>query len=235
MSSVDRSATSTIEPLLLPDRPVDLVLKEHTTHRKSRFGLLAIRGLDCLGNFDACMAALNDKDEKNSWPSYFEELRAAVARSPETAASVREAFDKQRGAESAALYRMLWGYSAEDLKNGADADLVDGLSNLDSLDVRVLAFLNLPASPVPSFGYNPSDPAIKRCRRSKSGKEANARGRSCRTAQRPPQEPNPLPKVPTRGPPDTSISFVLHRWRVVPQHTHGLRDSCPKGYRAGHF
>jgi hypothetical protein len=188
LSTVDRSATSTVEPLLLPDRPVDLILKEQsTTHRKFEVRLLAIRSLGCLDNFDACVAALNDKDEKNSWPAYFDELRAAVARSPQTAAAVRGAFEKQRGADAAKLYRMLWGYSANDLKNGADAELVDGLSNLDALDVRVLAFLNLTRiTGFPSFGYNPADQAIKRVPAVKKWKAKQTKGEIMPNAANPP-------------------------------------------------
>jgi hypothetical protein len=86
-------------------------------------------------------------------------LRAAVARGPQTAARVRSTLEKQRAADAAGLYRMLWGYTAEDLKSGADVDLVDGLLN-DSLDFRVLAFWNLQnITGLPSYGYRPSDQA----------------------------------------------------------------------------
>ena len=70
---------------------------------------------------------------------------------------MRTAFDKQRGADGAALYRMLWGYTPDDLKDRAAAELVDGL-NSDSLDHRVLAFWTLQhITGLPTFGYSPGE------------------------------------------------------------------------------
>jgi hypothetical protein len=92
-----------------------------------------------------------------------EELRLAVARSPETAAEVRATFVKQRGAEAATfLFRTLWGYSAGDLKTGAAKDLVEAMDN-DSVDYRVMSFLTLQnITGAPHHGYRPEDAANKR-------------------------------------------------------------------------
>jgi hypothetical protein len=177
LGDLDRTATATLEPLLLADRPVALSLGELSTHRRREVRSLAIRGNAYLGNFEACIDALNDKDEKTLWPSYIEELRSAVARGPETAAKVRSAFEKQRAADAAGLFRMLWGYSADDLKNGADADLIEAL-NHDSLDFRMLAFWNLQnVTGLPSFGYHPSDPAKARSSTVRGWKEKLRQGK----------------------------------------------------------
>ncbi len=166
-SEVDRLATTTLEPLLPPEKSVELTLKEladgqRSVGRRREVRSLAIRSLSCLGEFEACVAALNDAKDKQFWPAAIDELRLAVARSPETAAQVRTTFEKQRNADAAALYRMLWGYSAEDLKNGADRDLVDGLDK-ESLDLRVLSFWNLQNITGPgNHGYRPEDLAAKR-------------------------------------------------------------------------
>ncbi len=194
VSEFERGATAALEPLLLVDRPVDLVLREQSTHRRREVRTLAIRSLGYLGDFDNCIEALNDKDERATWATYFDELRAAVARSPQTATRVRETFDKLRGPEAMRLYRMLWGYSAEDLRKGADAELVDGLSNLDSLDVRVLSILNLTAITGPAtHGYNPTEPAIQRAGKVKKWKEKLRKGeivpRSAAGAARPKAAP----------------------------------------------
>ncbi len=162
LDAFDHRAVTTLEPLLPPERPISLILKELGTERRREVRSLAIRSACYLGSFEACSEALNEKDDKTLWPTYIDELRSSVARSPEVAAKVRTAFDKQRNADAAALYRMLWGYSAEDLKNGADRDLVDAL-NHDSLDVRVLAFWNLQnITGLSNFGYYPGDLAKKR-------------------------------------------------------------------------
>lgn len=162
LSDVDRRAAAAVEPQLPPDRPVSLFLKEASSDKRREVRSLAIRASCYLGSFDACTAALNEKDEKNLWPTYIDELRSSVARSPDTAAKVRTALDKQRNADAAGLFRMLWGYSADDLRGGADRDLVDAL-NHDSLDLRVLAFWNLQnITGLPNFGYYPGDLAKKR-------------------------------------------------------------------------
>jgi len=162
VSDSDRTAMSLLEPLLLPNEPVTLVLKEHAQHRRREVRSLAIRSLAYLGDFDACIAALNEKDEKTFWPIYIDELRLAVARDPDAAARVREAFVKQRAPDAGTLFRMLWGYSADDLKSGAARDLVEGL-NHESLDVRALAFASLQnVTGAATHGYSPTDPEKKR-------------------------------------------------------------------------
>jgi hypothetical protein len=115
---------------------------------------------------------LNDPKEKLSWAVYMEELRSAVAQDPDTAAQVRKTFEKQRGADAGLLYRMLWGYSAADLKNGADKDLVDGLDRQDSLDFRVMSIWNLQnITGSGNLGYRPEDLAGKRNRPYNAWKE----------------------------------------------------------------
>jgi len=162
ISDAERQATTKLEPQLLPDRPSSLILKELATSRLREVRSLAIRSGCYLGSFDACIAALNEKDEKALWPIYIEELRSAVARNPDTAGQVRSALEKQRAADAPALFRMLWGYTTDDLKNGADRDLVDAL-NHDSPDMRVLSFWNLQNITGPAtLGYDPRDTAAKR-------------------------------------------------------------------------
>jgi hypothetical protein len=78
-----------------------------------------------------------------------------LARGPSTAAKVRETFQKQRGDDDGKqLYRMLWGYSRDQLQGGEAATLVGYLSN-DNLDFRVLAFTNLHEITGLTFDYRP--------------------------------------------------------------------------------
>ncbi len=138
-----------------------LALKELADKNRREVRSLAARSLCYLGDFEPCIKELNDARYKALWPSYVDELRAAIARSPEAAKQLHAAWEKQRPADAQSLYRMLWGYSAEDLRNGAARDLVDGLSN-DSLDVRVLSFLNLKSISNATHSYAPEDTAAKR-------------------------------------------------------------------------
>jgi hypothetical protein len=176
-SDVDRGAMATLEPLLVADRPLALSLGELSTHRRREVRALAIRSNAYLGNFETCIEALTDKDEKTLWPIYVEELRSAVARNPDMAAKVRSALEKKRAPDAAGLYRMLWGYSAEDLKNGADSDLVEAL-NHDGVDFRVLALWNLQnITGLPNYGYHPSDQAKARSTAVRTWKEKLRQGK----------------------------------------------------------
>ena len=169
LTDAERQATTAIEPLVTPGESAIVALKELTDDqpqsigRKREVRALAIRSMTYLGDFDPCVATLNIPKEKLSWGVCMEELRLAVARSPETAAEVRATFVKQRGAEAATfLFRTLWGYSAGDLKTGAAKDLVDAMDN-DAVDYRVMSFLTLQnITGAPHHGYRPEDLANKR-------------------------------------------------------------------------
>jgi hypothetical protein len=161
-NALDEKAIPVLESALTLDR-VSLTLKELSTHRRSEVRGLAIRSGGYLGDFDACVAALADDDLPNiSWSGLIESLKAALARGPKTAALVRETFEKQRGEDANMLYRMLWGYTAEQLKAGEAAKLVEGLGS-DSLDVRRLSFWNLRnITGGKLFSYQPENTAAKR-------------------------------------------------------------------------
>ncbi len=94
--------------------------------------------------------------------SYIEQLRAAIARGPETAAAVREAMEKKFGPEEGAvLYRMLWGYTNQDLEGGADTKLVQLLDH-EKLAFRVLSYWNLHDITALKLLYQPEQTAVKR-------------------------------------------------------------------------
>ena len=177
LSLFDRQATTALEPMLPPDQFVGLLLKELAGHRKRDVRSLAIRSATYLDDFDSCVEALNEKDEKNSWPAYIDALRAAVARSPETATRVRNTLDKIKGADGEALFRMLWGYSADDLQHGAASELVEGLSH-DSLDFRVVSIWALQQITGPAnHGYYPENLAKGRTAAVNRWKELLRRGK----------------------------------------------------------
>lgn len=181
-SNFEHQATTTLEPMLPADQFVGLILKELANHRKWDVRSLAIRSATYLDNFDPCIEALNEKDEKNSWTAYIESLRDAIARSPETASRVRNTLDKLKGADGEGLFRMLWGYSGEDLQNGAAAELVDGLSH-DSLDFRVVTIWALQQITGPAnHGYYPENLAKARTTSVKTWKELLRRGKIVPTA-----------------------------------------------------
>jgi hypothetical protein len=161
VTALDQRAASSLEHEITLDRMVSLSLKELSENRRAEVRTLAVRCSGYVDEFEPFVAALNDDGQRTEWPRHIEALKAALARSPKTAALVRQAFEKHRGAEADELYRMLWGYSQADLKDGAAAKLVEYL-NHDSLDYRVLSFWNLQNITGLTLFYRPESPAAKR-------------------------------------------------------------------------
>jgi hypothetical protein len=147
-----------------------LMAKTLPTDKPVRFGLLELINsprppkrevtwlvLKCLGyvgQFSDMVKALNNPAHKNEWwDFYVPELRAAVARDAETATAVRLALEKEYPQQAGDLYRMLCGYTDEQLRSGDDGKkpegegedkkLVQGLKNEESMALRVLSYWNL--------------------------------------------------------------------------------------------
>ena len=164
INELDQRAALSVSQALAANRAASLGLMELADpqeHRKEN-RWLAARCLGYLGKFEPMAAALNNVDFRREWPDYFDQLKEAIARGPETAAGIRQSLERQYGNDSAALYRMLWGYTDKDLAEGEDARLVKFLDH-EVPAFRVLAFENLRAITQKTFLYHPETPtAAKR-------------------------------------------------------------------------
>ncbi len=158
---LDRRASATIAQSLPSDQPARVKLLELTLRPQKEVRWLALRCLGYVGQFHEMVSALNDPLHRLDWPDYVEQLCEAVARDSASAAAVRQALEKQYPDQAAPMYRMLWGYTDDDLQGGSDKDLVNGLDD-DLLAVRVLSICNL--TKVTGLGkiYQPEQPAAKR-------------------------------------------------------------------------
>jgi hypothetical protein len=154
---IDRQAATVLERALDVARPLNLSLQEMTKDRRVEVRSLAARALAALDDFDAVIRELNDSRQYSFWSADLEALRLALARGPETAAKVYETLKLLRGTEADDLFRLLWGYSPEQLARGGAAQLVRYLEH-ESMDVRVLAFLNLQAITGKTEFYRPDRP-----------------------------------------------------------------------------
>ena len=142
VGQLDRRASAAISQSLSAERPARLGLLELMGRPQKEVRWLSLRCLGYVGYFHDLIAALNDSAHKLDWQEYIDELRAAVVRDSDTAAAVRAELENQYPPQAAALYRMLWGYTDQDLSNGEDANLVRALDD-EALAVRVLAIWNL--------------------------------------------------------------------------------------------
>ena len=76
--------------------------------------------------------------------------------------AVRLAMEKDYGPENAAgAYRMLWGYTNEDLQGGEDGTLVEHLEH-ETLALRRLSFWNLQQIAGVGLHYHPEETLAKR-------------------------------------------------------------------------
>jgi hypothetical protein len=157
LSEIDRRAADFIAGAVGTDRSARLALTELTTHRRFEVKALAVRSLGLLDNFEPLVLALGDATQRSAWAEHIQVLRESLARGPEVAARVRQAFERRRADHAAELYRMLWGYTEEQLRQGAASELVGNLDHPD-LDMRVLAIWNLEQITGEPSRYRPHDP-----------------------------------------------------------------------------
>jgi hypothetical protein len=171
VKQLDHSAAEQIHAVLDEDVPLRHSLKELAEHRRVEIRSLAARQLSYLDEFDAVVSALDNEQQRASWPDHFDALRHAVARGQGPAQKVLLALEKRHGNATAAdVHRMLWGYTKGQLSEGHAAQLVSFLDN-DQLSLRVLAFLNLEEITGKGGGYQPQHNALRRRRAVASWRE----------------------------------------------------------------
>ncbi|HCK40199.1 MAG TPA: hypothetical protein DHW22_01045 [Planctomycetaceae bacterium] len=176
MTDSERIARDTLSEELVVGEPVALRLQELTDEkglgRRREVRTLAAEASVYVGDFEPSVKALNDSAQsRRTWNVQIDVLRQAMARSPQVASQVHEAFRNLRGEEAAeGLMELLAGYSLssigktrEQRLSGALVNLIDGLEN-DSLDYRVLAIHNLNEITGTSYleGYRPTRPIQRR-------------------------------------------------------------------------
>jgi hypothetical protein len=142
---IERRAAREMDQRLAGGRSLELTLTEmaDASEKHAELRSLAVRALATLGHFEPILATMADESQRIFWPSQFDSLREAVSHSPELAAHVHETYVKVRGAQDGGnLFRMVRGFSPEDLKTNLADELVKSL-DFEVLDYRVLAFENL--------------------------------------------------------------------------------------------
>jgi hypothetical protein len=143
LAPIEKRAKAAIDEYLAPDRSANDALKELADDRRAERSLLAMKSLALIGEFEQFPEMLGKETQKDAWADEIESLRAALARGPSVASQIRGAFENKWGeTKGAALYRMLWGYSPDQLEAGDAKRLVEYLSH-DDLEFRVLGLWNL--------------------------------------------------------------------------------------------
>lgn len=159
-----KQAADFVEMRLRSDKAVSVSLREILSDKPPRAENMQL-ALECLaqiGEFMDFMPLLRDPTQRYSaWDRYLGILATAIDYGPDYAAAVRDIFVMQHGPQGEAEYRMLCGYTDEQLKAGAALFLIESLDHAE-LDYRVVAYWTLSETTGLSLAYLPQDPPQKR-------------------------------------------------------------------------
>ena len=154
LSSIDRVTSLNMVNMLDPQKPLGVRLQELLTDQAVDVRALAARSLGYLDNFEPLLRDLGNPQQKSFWEKEIDALQRAASRGPETAARLRETAEALRVKQGKDIYRLLWGYSPEQLAETGGAQLVEYLESPD-MDIRVLASENLKRITGSPQSYNP--------------------------------------------------------------------------------
>jgi hypothetical protein len=173
LNASETRASEALAGLLDSGKPIMVALREMATQRRVENRELAAECLAQLDQFEPLISAFNDPDQRAMWPLEIACVKTALARSPNTAAAVREALARQRGEDAGKdLYRMFWGYTKSQLQQDGEAAKLVGYLDHDNLDFRVLAFSNLYGLTGAHHNYRPEAPDQTRKQPTRQWQEA---------------------------------------------------------------
>ena len=119
IATIDYQTSPILEQLLEPKKPLNLSLLERMQDRRVNVRALSARCMGYLDQFESLLKELNDPKQSAFWNGEYLALRHAIGRSPESALTLKAALQRQRPDSAADLYRLLRGYSPEQLEKGA--------------------------------------------------------------------------------------------------------------------
>ncbi len=123
---------------------------------------MALRCCAHIGYFDPLVEALGDETMDRRWEKCAMYLQDSVRRNPEYARRVRESMERLRDDDGVDLYRMLWGYTNENLLNNGQAEQLVEFLESEDLDLRVLSHWNLKNITGKGLAFQPNKSESKR-------------------------------------------------------------------------
>lgn len=149
------SAREGLMEFISKDEPIEKSLREAMAFRRVEVPALAAETLLLLGRADVYFGAdgiLNRPRQRLYWEEHFNMLRQQIASDAQTAEAIRVAIERAELADSQKLYKLLVGFSPEELEMGGDEKLVEFLDS-SSMAVRVLTIENLRMIVGDTLGY----------------------------------------------------------------------------------
>ena len=138
----DPIAARGLEPNVTSDRSAALSLKEQADSKRLEVRSLAACSLAYLGDFDPLLLALKDNMLKAYWSDQYQTLKECMMLDRAVASQIRDGLEQRHGEEGEELFRVLWGYSSQQLADGGAEDLVRFLDHSSS-DFRIAAIETL--------------------------------------------------------------------------------------------
>jgi len=207
---LDRRASSPLAQRLrkgFSNKTIRRSLEEQVGHRLPEVRNLAIRCCAHIGHYDPVVAALDDKEFRSGWTSFTRSLRDAFDRDPQGGQKIKEALQRDHPVSGPRLYRLLWGFSDDQLLSEGEAKkLVQGLDD-DELIVRVMSFWNLEDITGVRYNYRPDYSASKR-RQSVARWRAEEKKQSIVHEKSRPPRGGAAPKAPAKTPPAAPAETV---------------------------
>ena len=149
------SARDGLMDFFAKEEPLEKALREAMAFRRVEVAALAAETLLLLGRADVYFGSdgiLSRPRQRLFWTEHFQMLRQHIASDAKAAADVKSAIALAELADSDNLFKLLVGFTNEELAAGGDEMLVKLLDSA-SMPVRVLAIENLKAIVGDDLGY----------------------------------------------------------------------------------
>lgn len=141
---------------LKTDAPVSEFLVDLKSDIRQERRFAALSWLAYTGNYAYLIDFLNDDKNRNNWRSVVEAVRASIHYTPQHAAALYESLSLAGQEERDIMFKLLLGYTQDELAGGEDEALVKLLDH-DALCVRVLAIERIrQITGGLAYGYNPN-------------------------------------------------------------------------------
>ncbi len=163
LRELDAKAVAQLEPTLTSNRSLTLALLEANRNPKRRSDIPAVsaRCLAALNYFEPLIEAFSDREQRPHWSDHFAQLTMSVNRDAESSQRIQEVLTREAGEVADQAYRMLWGYTPEQLQEYGALDLVQSLES-ESLLIRVLAIETLRSITGKQLFFRPEQPLVQR-------------------------------------------------------------------------
>ena len=140
---LEREAASGLLENMDLEQPIEtLLLKQLEGHNRVEVRALAAECLAVLGQYDSVLQCWNDAEYRSHWERQVQLVCKLATSGTDVSREIQQSLSRQREQRSDVLYRLLLGYSPEQLEGEAGVTLVEQLNDSD-MDVRLLAHLNL--------------------------------------------------------------------------------------------